>query len=64
MSLSDHDATSVIVGRQCTVVYSHLICLSNDISKSGVSPERASAAGRRATLCGSPLTLYYTNTYI
>ena len=33
MSLGDHDATSVIVGRQCTVVYSHLICLSNDISK-------------------------------
>ena len=29
----EHHATSVIVERQCTVVYSHLICLSTDISK-------------------------------
>ena len=29
----EHDATSVIVESQCTVVYSHLICLSTDISK-------------------------------
>ena len=29
----EHHATSVIVERQCTVVYSHIICLSTDISK-------------------------------